>query len=181
MMSVVKMKPVVPIPKRVHGFSIDSIMSRDDNERSNSSGEDSDHGEDPRGRSPTTDEEIFTAGSRIPPLHPSLPPHVQQLLLRDAGGRPSPEQLFALQSQAWAFGNQHGAFSGFGLNPAALGSIPPQFGPRGPLQPGFPTHPSMLAAAAMSGRDPLSVYPPWMINKHGPGLLGLPFGEYFSH
>ncbi|XP_045190969.2 homeobox protein EMX2-like [Mercenaria mercenaria] len=176
-MSAVKVKPVVPIPKRTHGFSIDSIMSRDDHDK-NSSEEDSDQGDDPRGRSPATDEDIFSVGSRIPPLHPSLPAHVQQLLLRDSGGRPSPEHLIALQSQAWAFGNQQvGAFPGLGLNAAAIGGIPPQIGPRGPLQHGFPTHPSVLAAAAMAGRDPLSMYPPWMINKHGPGLLGYPFGH----
>jgi hypothetical protein len=180
-MSAVKVKPIVPIPKRTHGFSIDSIMSRDDRDRNHSSSEDSDIGEEQRGHSPTTDDDIFSVGSRIPPLHPSLPAHVQQLLLREASshaGRPSPEHLLALQSQAWAFGNQQvGSFPGLGLNAAGIGGIPSQMGPRGPLQPGFSTHPSILAAAAMAGRDPLSMCPPWMMNKHGHGLLGYPFGE----
>ena len=181
-MSAVKVKPLVPIPKRIHGFSIDSIMSRDDHDRNNSSSEDSDPGEEQRGHSPTTDDDMFSVGSRIPPLHPSLPAHVQQLLLREASshtGRPSPEHLLALQSQAWAFGSQQaGSIPGLGLNAAAIGGLTPQLGPRGPLQAGFSTHPNLLAAAAMAGRDPLSMYPPWMLNKHGPGLLGYPFGKF---
>lgn len=175
-MSAVKVKPITPIPKRMHGFSIDSIMRRDEPERSSSSSEDdSDHGEEPHGRSPPTNNLHQFPVGRIPPLHPSLPAHVQQLLLHEAGGRPTPE-LLAMQSQAWAFGHQQlGAFPG--LNGAAFGGFPSHLGTRGPFQHGVPTHHSLLAAAAVTGRDPLSVYPPWMLNKQGPGLMGYPFGE----
>lgn len=177
-MSVVKVKPIVPIPKRANGFSIDSIMRRDDVERaSNSSSDESDQGDDLRDRSPSTDVPVSpTLSARIPPLHPALPSHVQQLLLRDVSGRSS-QDLLALQSQAWAFGSQqYGAFPGLGLNGAAtMGNIPPQLGSRG-FQPGLATHPGLLAAAGV-GRDPLCMYPPWALNKHPSGLMGYPYGK----
>lgn len=193
-MSATKVKPVVPIPKRPNGFSIDSIMRRDDGERasnSSRSGDESDHSEDHRcqGRlTPVEDIQAYSIGARIPPLHPSLPSHVQQLLLRETGPGRSATDVLALQNQAWAFGNQHVGipFTGLGLSANPLGGLSTSLGGiRGPLPPSLTTHSGLLAAASTAGRDPLSMYPPWMLNKHGPALLGYPFGHpetgFFFH
>ncbi|KAL4231547.1 Homeobox protein emx2 [Mactra antiquata] len=176
-MSAIKVKPVVPIPKRANGFSIDSIMRRDDGEKgANTSSDESDQGDDARDRSPSSDVPVSpTLSARIPPLHPALPAHVQQLLLRDVSGR-SNQDLLALQSQAWAFGSQqYGTFPGIGLNGAGGLGFPSHIAPRG-FQPGLAAHPGLLAAAGV-GRDPLSMYPPWALNKHPSSFMGFPYGH----
>ncbi|XP_052226184.1 homeobox protein EMX1-like [Dreissena polymorpha] len=185
-MSSVKVTPVMPIPKRVNGFSIDSIMRKDSDRPPASSGDESDaeSSEDAAPHRPSSHGDYQahaqSVGARIPPLHPSLPAHVQHLLLRDSQSGRGGSDLLSLRAQALAFGSAN--FSGlpnlgFG-SPPGLHSFTTQFAaPLGSIPGGLPPHPGLIAAAAAMGRDPLSMYPPWMLNKQTPGIFGYPFGH----
>lgn len=181
-MSAVKMTPVIPVPKRATGFSIESIMRKEEKRAPDTSEEDSESGDDvPRRMTPTDPGcNSRTAAARIPPLHPALPPHVQQLLLREPRVRGStgpPER-----PPAFAFGPQQlNVLPALGINPGLqLMGYSPQYAPTsGALSSNSIPHPGILAvAAAAAGRDPLSVYSPWGLNKYGTsGVLGYPVGE----
>ncbi|XP_052773628.1 homeobox protein EMX1-like [Mya arenaria] len=174
-MSSTKVAPVIPIPKRANGFSIESIMRKDSQRPSTSSGDESDsESADDAPRRPPSHEDYHpqSLGARIPPLHPALPAHVQQLLLRDAGGHGAAE-LLSMRSQALAFGNhQLAGIPGLGVHgAAALPGFASQFGThQGPLHHGLAPHPGLLSTVA--GREPLN-FPPWM---YKPGFMGYPFG-----
>jgi len=178
-MSSAKIAPVIPVPKRPNAFSIDSIMGKEPEKRPPSSGDDSDvdsTDDSPRRPSPSDHFGPHSLGTRIPPLHPSLPAHVQQLLLRDASGRGAAD-LLSLRSHALAFGNPPiSGVHGMGIpTHTALPAFAAQFGAHpGHLSHGMSTHPGFMAAS-VPGREHMPMYPPWMLNK--PGLMGYPFGK----
>ena len=168
------MKPVVPIPKRANGFSIESLMRKDSDNRherptssSASSGEDSDHGEDAQGQGSSVDDRMgLSLSSRLPPLHPSLPEHVKHLLLNGVNGG-MPADVFALRSQAWAFSNGHAGMFPHITN--GMNSFHSQM-THGLGVPGAGVNPSLLNA----GRDPTSMYP-WLMSRQTAGFFGMPF------
>ena len=162
------MKPVMPVPKRTNGFSIESIMRKEpDNRQSSSpvsSSEDSDHGDEPHGRVTSLDEGMgLLPTSRLPPLHPALPAHVKHLLLSDANGALSADVL-ALRSQAWAFSNAQ-----VGMFPQIANGVHSQMA-HGLGVPNVGMHPSMFNP----GRDPVSMYP-WLMSRQAVGYFGMPY------
>lgn len=169
------MKPVVPVPRRANGFSIESLMRKDSDNRptssSASSGDDSDHGEDPTGHVPSGEDKMgHSPSSRLPPLHPSLPAHVKHLLLSDVNGGLSADVL-ALRSQAWAFSNAQA-----GMFPHLTNSVNSQL-THGLGLPAVGVHPSLFNA----GRDPMSMYP-WLLSRQTSGYFGMPFhGKFLTH
>ena len=181
-MSNVKVSPVVPAPKRSHGFSIESIMRKEEIRGPSSSGDDSDSGDDrPLTASPQSVETQARAfGSRIPPLHPALPVHVQQLLFSDATGRRN-QELLSQRSHELVFGNPQMNLLANGLRPGLpLLGFPSQFGANpGSIPSPSAFHPGLLAASLASGRDPSTMIPPWFLNKTAhPSMLNYPYGMY---
>ena len=168
------MKPVVPVPKRANGFSIESLMRKDSDNRherptsaSASSSEDSDHGEDTPGQGSGVDDRMrLSLASRLPPLHPSLPEHVKHLLLSGANGA-MPADVYALRSQAWAFSNaQAGMFPHLtnGMNSFQSHMA------HGLGVPNAGVNPNLLTA----GRDTASMYP-WLMARQTAGFFGMPY------
>ena len=168
------MKPVVPVPKRANGFSIESLMRKDSDNRherptsaSASSSEDSDHGEDTAGQGSGVDDRMrLSLASRLPPLHPSLPEHVKHLLLSGANGA-MPADVYALRSQAWAFSNaQAGMFPHLtnGMNSFQSHMA------HGLGVPNAGVNPNLLTA----GRDTASMYP-WLMARQTAGFFGMPY------
>ena len=157
----------MPIPKRTNGFSIESLIRKEPENRqsssSGSSGEESDHGDDPQGQIPSVDERLgLSPSSRLPPLHPALPAHVKHLLLNDANGALSTDVL-ALRSQAWAFSNAQA-----GMFPHITNGVHSQI-THGLGVPGVGVHPNLFP-----GRDPVSMYP-WLMSRQAVGLFGMPY------
>lgn len=180
-MSTAKVSPIAPVPKRAHGFSIESIMRKDEDRAHGSSGEDSESDEDNQCRVMPTSGELqgSSVASRIPPLHPALPLHVQQLLIRDSIQRSSQEFL-SQRSQPLSLGN--GQLNLLQSQAAAAGV--PMVGYTSPLGAGpLPStaaqYPGFLPG---TGRDPrLSIYSPWLLSKNvPPTLMGYPYGKSVS-
>lgn len=146
------MKPISSTGK-ISGFSIDSLIRTDNNETCSSS--------TGSGRS---ESETTAIPSRIPPLHPALPPHVRNLLLADqVAQQTSHTDLLNFQRSAWAFQNSPlPSMTSFSRGiPAPSTSMPLH-----------PTYPNLLQAQ----RDPLNLYP-WLMSRNNNGLFGLPFGK----
>lgn len=162
------MKPVMPIPKRANGFSIESLMRKEPDNRATaspaSSGDESDHTDDSPGQIPALEDRLrLSPTSRLPPLHPALPAHVKHLLLRDTNGA-LPSDVLALRSQAWAFSNAQ-----MGMFPHLNNGVHSQMS-NGLGIPGVGVHPSLYN----TGRDPMSMYP-WLMSRQAAGCFGMPF------
>lgn len=176
------MSPVIPAPKRAHGFSIESIMRKDEGRVPVSSSDDSDSGDDlPRTATPQNmGTSIRSVGARIPPLHPALPVHVQQLLFSDPISR-SNQDILSQRSQELVFGTpQLNILSAHGLRPSVpLLGYSGQFAPTsGSIHPTTAFHPGLLGTSMAGGRDPVTMVPPWFLNKSvPPALLNYPYGN----
>ena len=173
------MKPVVPVPKRANGFSIESLMRKDTDNRqerptsaSASSSDGSDHGEDTQGHVPGMDDRMrLSLGSRLPPLHPSLPEHVKHLLLSGANCATSAD-TYALRSQAWAFSNAQAGMLPHFTN--GMNSFQAQMA-HGLGLPSTGVNPALLA----TGRDPAAMYP-WLMSRQTAGFFGMPYHGKFG-
>lgn len=148
------MKPIHTTGKS-NGFSIDSLIRTDNNETcSSTSGS----------QRSDTEPNTTVIPSRIPPLHPALPPHVRNLLLADQVAQQSSHtDLLNFQRSAWAF--QNGPLPS--VSSFTRGLAPPVSS----MQL-HPTYPNFLQAQ----RDQLNVYP-WLMSRNSNGLFGLPFGK----
>lgn len=181
-MNKVKVSQAMPLPKRAHGFSIESIMRKDEDRDPVSSSDDSDSGDDTARKAtpPNVENNFRSVGARIPPLHPALPVHVQQLLLSDPVSRAN-QEILSQRSHELAFGTQLNILSSATVRPTVpfLGYAGQYAPTSGAIHPSSAFHPSLLASSVTAGRDPMAMVSPWFLNKTvPPALLNYPYGNY---
>ncbi|XP_071169617.1 homeobox protein EMX2-like [Mytilus edulis] len=148
------MKPINSNGKSSNGFSIDSLIRTDNNKESCSSSSSQCESEQSSSVIP----------SRIPPLHPALPPHVRNLLLADQVAQQTnhTDLLNFQRSAAWAFHNGPlPSVASFSRGIPAPVTVPLHS-----------TYPNFL----QPHRDPMNLYP-WLMSRNTNGLFGLPFGH----
>ena len=149
-----RMKPINANGKSSNGFSIDSLIRTDKKETCSSSSSHCD-----------TEPNTSIIPSRIPPLHPALPPHVRNLLLGDQVAQQTnhTDLLNFQRSAAWAFQN------------GPLPSVA-SFSRGLPTPVSMPLH-STYSNFLQPNREPMNLYP-WLMSRSNNGLFGLPFGKF---
>lgn len=148
------MKPINSSVKSSNGFSIDSLIRPDRDKETSSSSSSQSHAE----------QNTSVIPSRIPPLHPALPPHVRNLLLADQIAQQTnhTDLLNFQRSAAWAF--QNGPLPSVASFSRGL--------PSPTAMPLHSTYPNFL----QPNRDPMSLYP-WLMTRNNNSIFGLPFGH----